>query len=49
MQDMTTFLNNGLLNYAPLKKLELKKGSLAWKIYLDIFVLGELDYNHLDY
>jgi len=39
--DITMFLKNGQLDLIPLEKLGLLEGSLAWKVYLDIFVLGE--------
>jgi exosome complex RNA-binding protein Rrp42 (RNase PH superfamily) len=47
LADMTHFVKTGLLDYIPLDKLCLLEGALCWKIYLDVFVLGELEYNHL--
>lgn len=49
LADMTKFLENGLLKYTPKESLSLVEGSLCWLIYIDVYVLGELEYNHLDH
>lgn len=49
LADMTKFQEHGLLKYVPKESLGLVEGSLCWLVYIDAYVLGELDYNHLDH